>query len=361
MITSLRLEGFKRFRTHDLALRQLTILAGMNGTGKTSVIHAFLLAREASRQTLGIVELNGPFGLELGSFEDVLNYGTSDHFEIGLVDNTGRTESFRFSGVQSERFVSVDHRKSNGVALLSDRARGFQYLSAERFGPRLVQIASALPLTLLEVGCRGEHTAQLLDGLGGTMVEAARFGTAIEPHTPLLKSQTEGWLSRVTRPVQLDTESFPTIGAFSMRFRTGDEWVKPTNMGFGLSYALPIVVAGLTAAQGAMLLVENPEAHLHPAGQSQMGIFLATIAAAGVQVVLETHSDHVLNGVRRSIGEFGVLSPESAVIYNFDVDEDSPPKALSFSTTGGLSDWPGGFFDQYQTDVAALTRVRRRR
>ena len=98
-------------------------------------------------------------------------------------------------------------------------------------------------------------------------------------------------------------------------------------MGFGLSYSLPVVVAGLVAPQrDALLIVENPEAHLHPAGQSRMGTFLATVAATGVQV-LETHSDHVLNGIRRAIGEHGVLQPADALVHFFDAKEDGEPQA----------------------------------
>jgi predicted ATPase len=361
VISVLRLDGFKRFHNDSFPLRALTILAGMNGTGKTSVIHALLLTREASRQNHSVVELNGPFGLELGSYEDVLNYKTGDHFEISVIDDHARTEAFVFTGAQSDRFAVVHRESQAETAVLSDVPRGFQYLSAERLGPRVLQGSAALPLALLEVGCRGEHTAQLLDGLGASTIPDARFGAEIEGRTPLLKGQTEAWLSRVTRPIQLDTESFPTIGAFALRFRTGDEWVKPTNMGFGVTYALPVIVAGLTAAPDAMLVVENPEAHLHPAGQSQMGVFLAAMAAAGVQVLVETHSDHVLNGVRRAIGELAVLSADNAIIHYFDADESMAPLQLSFSAGGGISDWPPGFFDQYQMDIAALTRIRRRR
>jgi len=245
--------------------------------------------------------------------------------------------------------------------VLSDAPRGFQYLCAERIGPRVFQGSAALPLAMLEVGCRGEHSAQLLDSLGGMTIEAARFGDTGDGQTPLLKSQTEAWLSRITRPIQLDTKSFPAIGTLALRFRTGEEWTKPTNMGFGVSYALPVIVAGLTAAPDALLLVENPEAHLHPAGQSQMGVFLASMAGAGVQVLVETHSDHVLNGIRRAIGELGVLGAERAIVHQFDISESSDHRSLSFSPGGGLSDWPPGFFDQYQMDVAALTRIRRRR
>lgn len=76
-----------------------------------------------------------------------------------------------------------------------------------------------------------------------------------------------------------------------------------TNVGFGITYALPILVSGLTVPEGGMLLVENPEAHLHAKAQSNMGYFLARMAAAGVRVIIETHSEHIVNGIRRMIVE----------------------------------------------------------
>jgi predicted ATPase len=131
-------------------------------------------------------------------------------------------------------------------------------------------------------------------------------------------------------------------------------------MGFGVTYALPVILAGLTAEKDGLLIVENPEAHLHPSGQSQMGYFLAAIAASGVQVLVETHSDHVLNGIRRAIGEHRILPASQAIVHFFDAD-GSVPQALAFTETGGIDSWPRGFFDQFQLDVAALTRVRRPR
>jgi predicted ATPase len=157
--------------------------------------------------------------------------------------------------------------------------------------------------------------------------------------------------------------AFPNTSVTAMRFRApGGDWVRAPNMGFGLSYSLPVVVAGLVAPQrDALLIVENPEAHLHPAGQSRMGTFLATVAATGVQVLVETHSDHVLNGIRRAIGEHGVLPSSDALVHFFDAKEDGEPQntALRFSSSGGLNEWPKRFFDQYQVDVAALAKVRR--
>jgi predicted ATPase len=212
---------------------------------------------------------------------------------------------------------------------------------------------------MLEVGCRGEYCAQVLEILGKTVIQEERR-SALVASPPLLKDQAEQWLSRFTRSLQIDTETFKGTGVTAIRFRTAEDWFKPTNMGFGVTYSLPIVLAGLTAGNGGLLIIENPEAHLHPAGQSQVGVFLATIAAAGVQVVVETHSDHVLNGIRRAIGEQRLLSAADAIVHYFDA-ESPHPRSLLFTDRGGISAWPAGFFDQYQLDVAALTRVRRAR
>ena len=62
----------------------------------------------------------------------------------------------------------------------------------------------------------------------------------------------------------------------------------PPNTGFGFTYALPIVLDGLMAPAGSMMIVENPEAHLHPRAQSNMGYFLGRMAAAGVRIIVET-------------------------------------------------------------------------
>ena len=108
--------------------------------------------------------------------------------------------------------------------------------------------------------------------------------------------------------------------------------------------------------------MENPEAHLHPAGQSKIGGFLARIAADGVQVFLETHSDHVLNGIRVAVAEgSAALSTEEAAIHFFRAeDEDGPDRqSIELKRTGQLSAWPVGFFDQVQVDLAALVSKQR--
>ena len=368
MIHSVYIQGFKRFAQQEFKLAPLTVLAGLNGTGKTSLIHALILAREALNDRAGgSVPLNGPFGLELGTAEDIHNWNAEGDIIFKMRHGSGQLATWRFSAPANANealYLRVAECPSDPPPAFTSRPRALTYLCAERLGPRSVLGASALPADALELGIRGEYCAQVISELGDRKIEDMNrlHPDREEGSSPLLKYELERWLREIVRPVEIDTEPFPSKLVTALRFRTpGGEWVRAPNMGFGVSYALPVVLAGLVASPSGLLVVENPEAHLHPAGQSRMGVFLAWLADRGVQVIVETHSDHVLNGVRRAIGEHRYLEHKKATVLFFDSEHDDAINvtSLGFTSMGGVSDWPRGFFDQYQIDVAALGRVRR--
>lgn len=357
MIDRLRIKGFKRFKETALAMRPLTVLAGVNGAGKTSVIHALLLMREATHNRA--VMLSGPFGLELGTAEDVVNWDSDGAIDFRLEEAGASFDWTLRSPADEARYLLAATTPNPLPFAFQSVSRGFTYLSAERLGPRGSVVASALPPEDLEVGVRGEHSAQIIETTGSKPgLPDRRHPTSDE--SSLLKYEIERWLGELTRPLAVEVVHHAAADAYALRFQTpdGGQWIRAPNMGFGVSYALPIVVAGLTASSGGLLIVENPEAHLHPAGQSRMGVFLGWLASKRIQVVVETHSDHVLNGMRRAIGEHAFLRPEDAVVHFFDGTGD-PVHELSFTERGGVSHWPKGFFDQYQIDVTALGRIRR--
>ncbi len=371
MIAEIRLENFKRF--HELKLRtaELTVLTGANGAGKTSVLHSLLLARQMTRQSgQSHVELNGVDSLELGSAEDVIHREAGDEpAAIEVLEAEGKHWRWSFRAPENERTLNaaVVDRSPDYEGAIAEPPPQFAYLCAERLGPRDVLGASAANIEELGVGVRGEFVAQVLASFGRSRVRDGRLAidTAETTLTGLLY-QTESWIGRIVRPTQIDAGWFPNTSVTFLRFKTPGlrtEWMRAPNAGFGISYALPVIVAALRAPVGGLLLVENPEAHLHPAGQSAIGAFLAQVAADGVQVFIETHSDHVLNGIRVAVAQgSAVLRERQAAIHFFRAEDQqgSAVESLGLRRTGQLTDWPAGFFDQTQVDLSALAARRRR-
>ncbi len=371
MLRSISLKNFKRFLNVNIPLSPLTVLTGLNGGGKTSLLHALLLARQAcaGAPPPDFVQLNGPFSLQLGEAQDVfhLDADPEEGIELELRDDV--------DGVHTWRFVTADERSLNlrvkdraphPPPALSGEARRFTYLSAERLGPRDVLGASSVASDDLHVGHQGEFVAQVLAILDRQRVTERRLHpeTAAKGGATTLRQQVELWLSSISRPVVLDAEWVPGSSVTLIRYRTPGhpaDRTRPTNMGFGVTYALPVVTAALLAPSDSLLLVENPEAHLHPSGQSAVGAFLARVASDGVQVILETHSDHVINGIRRAISADYVLPASDVAIHFFRADEGDNPSVVKIDVQprGDLSEWPEGFFDQMDADLAALARARR--
>jgi predicted ATPase len=343
-----------------LDLRPLSVLTGVNSGGKSSVVQALLLLHSPRLPGNGVA-LNGPFGLALGEASDVLHSeALSFEIEIG-VTASGTSGSLRLD-VPSARspmlVVSSDDLPIE--ARVREAERGFSYLSTERLGPRDLQEVATDFEANLSVGSRGEHTAHVISQLERLQVDENRRHPDTED-VITLGAQIEKWMSSIVGPLQIEARWLPGTNAATLRFKSPaliTDWLRPSNVGFSVSYSLPIVVAALTSPPGGLLVVENPESHLHPAGQSAMGRFLARIAAAGTQVVLETQSDHVLDGLRRAVGAEQSLPSADMIVHFFGAD--GVPKALTVDSTGALSEWPTGFFDQTEQDLSALARAKNR-
>ena len=140
-----------------------------------------------------------------------------------------------------------------------------------------------------------------------------------------------------------------------LQLRSGitSDWVRPANIGYGISYAFPIIVGGLCVDSDQTVILDSPEAHLHPRAQSRIGRFLAQMSSSGSQMLVETHSDHVLNGVRIAVRD-GVIGPDQTALYFFTGKPDARVVRLSVDRHGTIHDLPEGFFDQAERDLANL-------
>lgn len=174
--------------------------------------------------------------------------------------------------------------------------------------------------------------------------------------------QAECWMSLIMGNVQLSTKVEADKAQAELRIKNKivQDSVIPTLTGFGISYELSVIIAGLwVAAQGkGILIVENPEAHLHPSAQSTVGKFLALVASTGVQVIVETHSEHIIDGAR--IQTYASEETENFLVNYLTFEEDEMKTVqLVVEEDGELSDWPEKFFDQKQRDLRELFRLRR--
>jgi len=126
-----------------------------------------------------------------------------------------------------------------------------------------------------------------------------------------------------------------------------DIWANLADVGFGVSQALPVVVQSVYAPDNSILLIEQPEIHLHPRAQVAMADVL--IAASGSKtLVVETHSEHVLARIRRRIAERKIAPSEIAMYYFCPTPKGTAVNKIELNELGQFEPetWPPGFFQE---------------
>lgn len=368
MLDYIALKNFKAFADLELELGALTLLSGLNGSGKSTVLQGFGLLRQsfAARFLLdGWLALNGDL-VELGTGRDVLfqKFDVAEiQVELGVrVGSEDKAYVWRASaGADTDVLQCIDKPASGEVQVLDLFAHGFQFLRADRITPAVTFPKSQNAVRQARfLGARGEFTAHFLLEFGDeTTSEIVRC--AHEVRATSLIGQVNAWMQEFSPGVRVEPVQVPMTDLVRLVFSYRGEGaaygdaLRPTNVGFGLTHVLPVVTACLAAQPGTLLIVENPEAQLHPRGQSAIGRLLAAAAASGVQVIVETHSDHVLNGIRLAVKD-SLLASEFVRLHFFSRD---PGRASEYESPvlgpdGRLSYWPPGFFDQWERSLDRL-------
>jgi predicted ATPase len=131
-----------------------------------------------------------------------------------------------------------------------------------------------------------------------------------------------------------------------------------TDVGFGVSQILPVITLCYYVPEGSTILMEQPEIHLHPTVQAGLAdVFVDAIKTRKVQIVLESHSEHLLRRLQRRIAE-KQFPYENAVLYFCEmVDGHSRLKHLDIDLMGRITNWPDGFFGDEFGEMAATTKA----
>jgi predicted ATPase len=376
MLESLQLQNFKSAKDLSITLSALTVLTGLNGSGKSSVLQALALLKQShDADNSGThLTLRGSL-IQLGRGEDVLFDGAkTDDLKLELTTDQGYL--CWHSKVLAEA-DTLEVEMEGNISILTNVLDGFQFIQADRMTPAIQYLqTSSVDRDKRTLGSRGEFTVDYLSRNAEMKISKQRrypesrlqeskdieLMRSIAP-TDTLLDVTAAWLQLLSPGVRPLAQLVDLADSASLRFEykgiLGDvpsRQYRPSNVGFGITYSLPIIVACLSADKGSVLLLENPEAHLHPRGQAALGLLLSLCAADGVQIIVETHSDHLLNGIRLAAKRKDISADNVAVHFftrnvETGVSECQSPILLD---NGRFNDWPTGFFDEWENALDEL-------
>lgn len=367
MLEFVRIQRFKPLIDASFPLKALNLFAGLNGMGKSSLIQTLLLLRQShERNTLGTrgLLLRGDYVM-LGTGRDVLSaHADVNNFEFLLKWKEKPPATFRFDLQSDSDLQPLIHgdaiEKAENLSLFN---RCFQYLSADRISPMASYDASDYHIRdLNSLGNRGEYTVHFIEAnaLKPLPIPALCHRTAL---ASTFLANLNAWMSEISPGVQVKATVQPQTNTATLAyaFVNGQDVTadfKPQNVGFGLTYALPVVVALLRSKPGDLLIIENPESHLHPAGQSAVGKLSALAASSGVQLIMESHSDHFLNGVRVAVKD-GLIPPDDVSLFYLQRPTAASSHSVIVSnpkmnSRGRLDEWPDGFFDEWDKKLEQL-------
>lgn len=348
MLTKIEITNFKIFKEKIcVPLSNLNIFTGANGRGKSTALQALILMKQSLDGTeIKDIKYHSKY-LELGSFDDIKSTDAPINFSFYDYESY-LSYSFHSKDNGKKLKSSILEKTTNNDSFVIDFNK-IHYISAERLGPK-VSYERHSEEDLNGVGKRGEFVASTLFEKQQQLVHKSLVINDDKGET--LLAQTGDWLNQIFKGCDISIKStIETIIEVGFKGKFTTKFSKPTNIGFGFSNVLPIIVAGLIANEGDILIIDSPEAHLHPSAQSELAKFLAKISLIGVQVFVETHSEHILNGVRIAIKstDINILSHQLSILYF-----DDQIKKIEIQEDGSINDWPKGFFDQAIIDEEYL-------
>ncbi|MBO0422324.1 AAA family ATPase [Enterococcus plantarum] len=365
MISKLKIKNYKSFAMEtEIDLAPLNIITGGNSSGKTSLLETILLIRQSQEHDC----LNGSLKY-LGDFNNIKNNQTlEDYVYISAVID-GKDYSFKFG--ENSNLIPPSIKNINNIF----------YLSAERIGIRDIYEKNRRNTFF---NSTGEQLVSLLNEFKDDrklgkhyakfFVEEENIENIVE--LPILDES----LLTTKKGFLTGKESFIEIVNIWMRILTGYEVecrelrntnyvqiiyskdsheYKPQHVGTGVTFILFQIIATLISENDNILIIENPEIHLHPSLQSRIMYFYLWVSKHGKQIIIETHSDHLFNS-----GRYYKVKEENCNILFVTIEDNEDMEGNSYYSSSVkniqigefgevLNDQPG-LFDQYLIDLERI-------
>lgn len=380
MIKNIRIKNFKSLKNENIDFANLNILTGLNGIGKSSIVQTFLLLRQ-SRDVFSkkqkYLNLQGSL-VNIGSYNDAIHFlyeRKEDYikldFQFDYQNISLKTKSYTKFPEEAENTqipISLSSIKPETYKEALFSPKKFQYLTAERISNEGRYQTNNINLENKDFGINGEYAWQYFVENRLKSVSNKKLQHPNEDSL-LLKDQINAWLSEISPNIEVNAfydpnDSTKIIAEYQFKFLNeanvfdSTPAFKPKNVGFGISYTFSVLLALLTAEKNDLLIIENPESHLHPKGQSKIAELMCLVAQNDVQIFCETHSDHIINGTRVGIINKSIEVEKVKIHYLYRENDALTTKAeqIKINEDAKLeyNENTNGFFDQIQIDLRKI-------
>ena len=345
MITHLVLENFKCFRRVEIHPKRVTCFVGANGTGKSSVLQAFGLLKQTVERSSAVptrniiavkekeLDAQGPLVNLLG-VEELYSNCTQGRMLFGFTgdygESPGAINRFSFATRLSEdELVIVDFTNEKRAAQELERMK-------------VVPAVRGLTLPVYDLGNEIAKDVAMETGLAKQEAQIATnlgYSTSpIDKISTLLKRVTGvGLRTHIVPPRSVEVKSLTASGPVNI-----------VSEGFGTNSLIMLLLQLVSAEEGATVMIEEPEIHLHPKAQAELAEVLTEVALEeDKQVIMTTHSEHITGRLLTLVAE-GKLTPDDVAIYAFEKDPETgecSAKSLRIADDGRIEGSIGDFFE----------------
>ena len=415
MITELSAQNFKSWKnTGKLQIAPLTGFFGANSSGKTSLLQTLLMLKQTVERPPdwdGMIDFGDDNALvNLGSFDDLIHKHSRDHalqilvswrfsetlnlpdidevdtlsFDLGIshVGNSISGVSFNY-GVDEQQFgVHWNGRDPCSVNTPGrlDRAQSlFRCYGIQETSSYILPLFSSLQTCFENLfrsirylgplreyprryyAWQGKHSPGV--GQHGEDMVTALFSGRIQLRS--LEEQIPKWLQRLDLIDSYRLNPIPTTEKdyeFLVRkYKNGPE-VRLTDVGFGVSQVLPVLILCYYVPEESILILEQPEAHLHPKVQAELAdLLIEVVKNRRLQIILESHSEHLLIRLMRRIAEEQISADDTAFYFCEMNGGVSEIEKLDVDDYGNITNWPQNFFGDEMGDLAAKAKAEMKR
>ena len=355
MITELRIHALKSIKDLIIPCKNLNIFVGTNSSGKSTILQSLLMLSQSAGSN-GENVFDGEF-LNLGSFEEIQSKLCSkdNNIKIGVSFKNDTDTDIEISEdgiVDIDNFESIQFKAVRKEFFNLSYKRKLYHIPFDRIG-----VAETYPknTSKAKFGLNCECALSYYDAVKKDASPQPLDANLISTEDKTLKtldSQVNYWLNQILGVKLYTFDENPKSSYVTATYEGQDgKQYRPMNVGSGISYIVSILIVCLASEKDSTILIENPEIHLHPKAQSRLMDFLYMIAKSGRQLFIETHSDHIFNGIRVGIGTEQMDAEKISVNFAYIKNNETQIEQIRFGKRGKIINPQNDLFDQFDIDL----------